>query len=240
MTYDDAIIERAKELYVPGVFGAKRIADELGVPKSTILRWVNPDAAERGRASSRRVKESYRGVCATCGASTWGDGPGRGRTECNACQAARIHEARYWTQARVIEAIQRYAAEHGRPPSARDWLLGSHGIETDGYPNAVLVQREFGSWAAGIEAAGFPRPPIGAYERSPEWRRWLSERLRRPLSHYIERLAAASTDGLAPATDRGDARTIYEAFRRRGVAWDEACELAGVTPRRARSKVRGA
>lgn len=245
-TYDGALVERAKALYVPGVFGAKRISDELGVPESTIRRWVNPEVAERGRAASRRAKERYRGVCETCGGATWGDGPGRGRTECNSCKAARMHETRHWTQARVIEAIRRYAAEHGRPPTAREWIHGSHGIETDGYPNAVLVQREFGSWAAGIEASGFPRPAIGVYERSQEFRERLSEQLRRPLSHYIDRLAQASSGGLAPSTDRGKGRAIYAALRTRGISWDDACKLAGVTARReargrrARRSARGA
>jgi hypothetical protein len=58
----------------------------------------------------------------------------------------------YWTTERIIEAIQAWAREHGKPPAAKDWL--ATGV---GHPSNATVRDRFGSWNAGLEAAGFWR-----------------------------------------------------------------------------------
>jgi hypothetical protein len=75
---------------------------------------------------------------------------------CSTC----IHfEQRRWHPEVIIEAIRRFAAEHGRPPLSSECLPPIR--EWDGYPSAQTVQAAFGTWAAAIEAAGFPRPYVG-------------------------------------------------------------------------------
>lgn len=95
--------------------------------------------------------------------------------ECRVCAGTTTKPPRKWTREAVIEAIQKWAAEHdGKPPSARQWLDSKQ--RGEGYPPATCVyarkpQRErnwrppFITWASAIEAAGFPRPEIGKYER---------------------------------------------------------------------------
>ncbi|MFL5911443.1 MAG: homing endonuclease associated repeat-containing protein [Gaiellaceae bacterium] len=61
-----------------------------------------------------------------------------------------------WDEETVVAAIVRWHAEHGAPPTSAQWLNAA-----DGYPSQSSVRKVFGSWAAGIEAAGFPRPTRG-------------------------------------------------------------------------------
>ena len=67
---DEEKVKRAKKLYVPGVFGHKRIARELGVSASSVRRWLNPERAERDRLLSRAAKKRRIGTCERCGGPT--------------------------------------------------------------------------------------------------------------------------------------------------------------------------
>ncbi len=64
------LISEARRLYVPRRFGYKRVGRELGVAHSTVYRWLNPAAAERGRTLVREYKARQRGACVDCGAET--------------------------------------------------------------------------------------------------------------------------------------------------------------------------
>jgi Homing endonuclease associated repeat len=55
---------------------------------------------------------------------------------------------RVWTRARIVEAMQRWHGEHGRPPTRSDWQKAS-----DWHPAASTVYRVFGSWMAALKAA---------------------------------------------------------------------------------------
>jgi Homing endonuclease associated repeat len=82
----------------------------------------------------------------------------------------------YWTEERIIQAIQRWAERHdGEPPAAHEWrrkrqrdLRPMLGNGPGSRPSACTVYRVFGSWNAAIEAAGF-RPR----------RRWRDRRVRK-------------------------------------------------------------
>lgn len=70
---------------------------------------------------------------------------------------------RPWTQEEVVEAIRRFAAEHGRRPKSTDWARPK--AERGDYPHISSVARTrhhpncpFDSWSDAIVAAGFPRP----------------------------------------------------------------------------------
>jgi hypothetical protein len=199
---------------------SREIAERYGM-KTTYVRTIlsDPDGSK-----ARARKERYRGTCRRCGGpTTGGDGRAKAPTTCASCFTSGQHERRYWTSERVIAAIKRFAVEHGRPPVATEWLYGIHGRNGDGYPHAVIVIREFGSWANGVEAAGFPRPRIGWKPRGMK--------ARVSAETYIERLKAMSRDGIAPSLDDPFALTIARGLRRRGLTWAEACKRAGVKSR---------
>lgn len=69
-----------------------------------------------------------------------------------------------WTRAAIIEAIQRWARDHGGlPPTTGEWKFGG-----EDHPSYGVVKRVCGSWPDAIEEAGFPRPCRGrgyAWER---------------------------------------------------------------------------
>lgn len=70
----------------------------------------------------------------------------------------------YWTQERIIEAIQAWTRKHGAPPTTTDWYRA-----TEDHPSFSTLYRSSGgrfeSWAEAMGAAGYevgrgisPRP----------------------------------------------------------------------------------
>ena len=113
-----------------------------------------------GPVESEGRKASYGSLCVDCGKPTDGSG-GRAviRTRCASCTRAHRHATRFWTPEQIIEALQVWAENLGRPPVAREATL------PDRYVPLVVVQMKFGSWNAAIEAAGFTPVPVGSYRR---------------------------------------------------------------------------
>lgn len=197
-----------------------QIAIKLGMKPRTVNNIFSDPDGEKMRAR----KEGYRGTCRRCGGpTTGGDGRAKAPTICAACCAIEQHENRYWTRARIVAAIQRFAEENGRPPLAPEWNSAGHGQNGDGYPGPAFVIREFGSWANGIEAAGFPRPRIGWKPRGAK--------ARISVDTYIERLRGMSRDGIAPSLEDPRALTVKRGLQNRGLTWKEACERAGLKTR---------
>jgi hypothetical protein len=62
---------------------------------------------------------------------------------------------RTWTRETIIAAFRQWAEKHGRAPSVDDWRTGEYGR-----PSAETVQRLFGSWTAGRDAAGLTFRPV--------------------------------------------------------------------------------
>lgn len=156
-------IKRATELWADGWTGVQ-IAKELGVAKSTAYELLNdPDLSK-----SRARKDRYATDCIDCGARTNGSsGFRRQAVRCSECHLRKQHEDAYWTRERIIQAIREWTEHFGGPPSATNWNSAAKGFNaakfgTGTYPITGTVQYVFGSWANGIEAAGFPRPqPTG-------------------------------------------------------------------------------
>jgi len=137
----------------------------------------------------------------------------------------------------VIAAVQRWAAEHGgRPPIAADWS----GRRDASYPHENTVARVFGTWAAGIEAAGFrvnhgggPPAAFTQEEIVGAIKRWVAEYDRVP-SQMDWTPALARHYGKHDLADRwyaGDwpsARQATDAFG----GWTAALAAAGFTPNR--------
>lgn len=145
----------------------REMREGLGVSQSYLGALLSDPDGSRDRARKRR----YGGTCEGCGRRTDGsNGSGRAPKMCATCTAQKQHDERYWTAERVLDAIKRFAAANGRPPSASEWLSRPG----KGFPVAGTVQRECGSWANAIEAAGFPRPKVGCYNRTLESKARLS------------------------------------------------------------------
>lgn len=177
----DVLVEEARRLYQPGVYGWKQIGKQLGVSATTVRRWLDPEYEERSRAANLAAKKRRTGTCIDCGGITRYSGHGEQdgcSTRCVPCRkefARASDQQQYWTRERLIDAIQRWVAEHGEPPAVPDWCPTSArylGDETRAqrfenypprtYPWFVTVVRRFGSWNAGIAAAGYtPRVAHG-------------------------------------------------------------------------------
>jgi hypothetical protein len=136
-------------------FSHAEIASELGMSKSGIRNLLyDPDGAKQ---HARRKR--YQGVCSICGART--DGSNGRASAPSVCAQCAPDIYRIWTRESLIFQIQQFAAQCGRAPHASEW----RGPRSSDYPSATSVQEVFGSWANGIEAAGFPRPRVGYYDR---------------------------------------------------------------------------
>lgn len=128
--------------------------------------------------SDRCRKTKYSVPCEDCGkplSGSDGRGPNAPR-HCPPCANVRIGaEVKVWTPGAVVAAMREWAREFGEPPSLMDWnpsearnrlhdparaerFEALHGR----YPSVTSVVHEFGTWNAGMVAAGFePRAPHG-------------------------------------------------------------------------------
>lgn len=158
------------------------IADVLGISRSYASALLtDPDGSQ-----ARARKDRYRGACVECGAPTSGS---NGRTlapeRCLPCTNAVRQRQKYWTYDRIVDAIRRFADEHGRPPRSPEW---SHVDRERDYPSFTSVYANphspFAKWADAIEAAGFERPLVGMYERSTG-EKGLSDKTTRPLLAWL-------------------------------------------------------
>ena len=137
---------------------------------------LSPSGGHRARkwCSERCRKGSYGDPCVDCGART-SYGSERARIPEPRCtECARVFY-RLWTREAIIRAIRDWAALHGEPPACADWSpymarnayhdearARRYEAEHHLWPCHDTVFREFGSWNAGIAAAGFvPRADHG-------------------------------------------------------------------------------
>lgn len=143
------LIAEAKALFAQG-YSKQEAAVILGVKYGTLRTALSdPDGSQQ-----RARRDSYSGTCIDCGAPTQSDGTSNPSPRCRLCAP---DANRKWTREGVIEVIQEFARIHGRPPVSSEWLKGL----TEPRLTVGTVQTLFGSWSAGIEAAGFPRPHKG-------------------------------------------------------------------------------
>jgi len=145
----------------------KVTCERIGISHTYYYDVLNdPDgSATRARKDSyRRPCPGYDGPCGRLMDGANGFGPKAPRL-CAACANKRNHAEKTWTRETVIAAIQRFAKEHGRPPTSTEWITAD---PENGYPprSSVYVSYHrsvspFAKWADAIEAAGFPRPLKG-------------------------------------------------------------------------------
>lgn len=163
---------RAQRLYKQG-WSYKQIGRELDVSAQAVARWCDPDRAERNRLSSQLYKltKARKGVCADCGGPTdWSRKKPAER--CQRCHLVFMEKlGPTWTRERIIETIQRWVKENGRPPTAPQWRRSgpwwpSYG-SVYGHPKAP-----FKTWRAAIQAAGYDTPAFTHNTVGPGKRRW--------------------------------------------------------------------
>src|SRR5271165_5420166 len=84
-----------------------------------------------------------------------------------------------WTTPDLVSAIQRYALENGTAPLHDDW---SKGDRPPYAPTSSTVARRFGSWDAGLQAAGLtPTPEWTQGAVITAMQRWAAEHGEPPL-----------------------------------------------------------
>lgn len=155
MSYPPELRQRAVEMVEQGVRPAV-VAAGLGVSTTTLRRWTDPDYDEHSRQSSRRAKDARRHPCSECGKPIWYTS-----VFCADCHHKQLRAGRRWTRERIITAIQDWAREHGKPPSATDWRRAdsTHPSVTTIYDTRNAA---FSSWSEAIASAGFtPKKGVG-------------------------------------------------------------------------------
>lgn len=132
-----------------------------------------------------RKQANYSSTCADCGGHVPYSGHAEPSKRCGACEKQRIHREAY---ERLTGEIRRWHRLFGQPPAAFEWNLaavawkqrtyaegrgsGRHADvavarikrahdEHGPWPATNAVVEFFGSWSAGIEAAGFESTGVG-------------------------------------------------------------------------------
>ncbi len=147
-----------------------QIAADIGLSLSGVREVLSDPDGSKKRAKVAR----YRGTCIDCGGATDGSaGPSKPAARCKPCRNKFERGQKVWTADAVTDAIRRFAADNGRPPTSTEWISGNQELH---YPPISSVYRPrhgrrgnqpFASWADAIEAAGFPRPLIGHWQINP-------------------------------------------------------------------------
>ncbi|MDQ2894089.1 MAG: sigma-70 region 4 domain-containing protein [Actinomycetota bacterium] len=118
-----------------------------------------------------------------------------------------------WSDQEILDGLQRFAADHGRPPRSTD-RVGS----LSEYPSPALAVTRFGSWSAALGKAGLEpgnRPPVTDREIVRVLRGYQREHRRSPTTTAWKRAAM-----------RPHAETII----RHCGSWAQALALAGIKP----------
>lgn len=167
-----AQVSRMKHLRGLGL-SASGVGQRLGIPESTVRNWWNSvscvdcdDPVDRSSSKGAAVR------CERCS---------------HAHQASEEERARvtYWTRERLIAAIQWWVKTYGETPALPDWCahISRHVLHDEPrarraerlitdrtIPGFTTVVQRFGSWNAGIEAAGF-QPRVNHGGGGNSWRR---------------------------------------------------------------------
>lgn len=139
----------------------KEIAQHLGLSRSTVSDYYyDPTGA---RARDRKLKRT--GTCADCGRTTYNNGSLKLPARCQGCENAKRHRE---ASERILQAFKDWHEIYGRVPYAHEWLTVAAKSKLEDpqrWPFTNEVQSIFGSWNAGVAAAGFTPRKIGVWEQ---------------------------------------------------------------------------
>lgn len=114
-----------------------------------------------------------------------------------------------WTAEEILVALRAYAEEFGKPPAKQEleW-------PPTGYPSARTVRRHFGSFTAGLRAAGL----------KPREKRWSAEAIVEAMREYERETDfwPRSSDWAVACEDWPSMGTVYNRFG----SWQAALEMA--------------
>lgn len=133
------------------------IASILRIRPGTVSSYFDDPTLDKLRAR----KASYAGSCVDCGRPTDGNlGPRRSPLRCADCACLFAQAGRVWTPDAILNALIRWTAEQGSPPSASQWRtrkkLASLKLVKDPteWPVTSTVQRAHITWNLALSAAG--------------------------------------------------------------------------------------
>lgn len=222
-----ARIERARYLHARH-YTIRQIAERIGTTRTTARRYVDPGFDAFMKKSEKERKKRYSGACMDCGKPTSYAGKPNGRRSSLRCRNCAAKSRKRWTREAIIDAIQQWNAEYGRPPSSLDWnKTVARQVRGSEYPASTSVYGDrgaFANWGDAIEAAGFPRPKK-TYKGGFGEMYWTKERV-------IEALRAYSTNGVAPPQKEwrrsGEDHPTTSWVARLFGSWTDACHAAGL------------
>jgi hypothetical protein len=176
-----------------------------------VIAALCADAESRGRSPRRsdwtgrpRTEPGVRAVMGHFG--SWNAG-------LRAAGLKVTHETGEWTREAVIAALRADASARGRAPRREDWRPA-----TSARPQAGIVENRFGSWTAGLRAAGL--------EVSHDPRRWTREAVLAALRRRERELGRPPTSSeleRPPGPDYPSTAIV----RRRFGSWTSACRELG-------------
>lgn len=123
----------------------REIGERVGLALTTVQDYYTHPTAELDRAR----RDKYTGTCSGCGGRTNNGGAASGPPAiCKACSQPE------WTADSILLAFREWGDSHGGvPPRCVDARIDGNGHGTLPYESSV--KRHFGSWNAGLLAAGF-------------------------------------------------------------------------------------
>lgn len=118
-----------------------------------------------------------------------------------------------WTPEEILAALRAYAAEFGKPPAKQELER-----PPTGYPSSRTVRRHFGSFTAGLKAAGL----------QPREKRWSEEAIIEAMREFEREtdLWPRYTDWAVACEDWPSAATVYNRFGN----WQAALDIAMSDP----------
>lgn len=123
---------------------AARVFNEIAVARARAYETLAAEQEAAAQEAARRQKP-----------------PGKPRRK---VERAPRTDRSVWPRYRIIAAMWLWAAQHdGRAPTPGEWKL-----RVDGWPTCNDAVREWGSWSAGLAAAGFEKVEDWAHKRARE------------------------------------------------------------------------
>ena len=114
-----------------------------------VIDALQADARQRGRTP--RIEDWLERPAGTLGVGAVKTHFGSWNAGLLAAGLRVTHRQGHWTRERVLAALQRDARRRGRAPTRDEWARPARGR-----PTATPVVNLFGSWNAGLRAAGLP------------------------------------------------------------------------------------
>lgn len=176
-----------------------------------VIAALRREAESRGRTPRRtewkgrpRTEPGVRAVLTHFG--SWNDG-------LRAAGLEVTHQTGMWTREDVIDALRVDARDRGRTPRRDDWRRAA-----SARPQAGIVEKLFGSWNAGLQAAGL--------EVSHDPARWTRERVLAALRRRERELGRPPTSSELEHRSGPDCPSAAIVRRRLG-SWSNACRELG-------------